>query len=126
MTKQEKIEKIKQLLEELETEETEEETPIFPRSAIVFDIDRQRYCLNSHATTPERIIPYALACTAAVDIPDAKWAAVDENGTMLWYKDEPKMYERMWNGLFCTYPMGDAYMLPCKVDNWKNAKWRIR
>ena len=129
MTKQEKIKKIKQLLEELETEETEEteeETPIFPSSAIVFDIDRQRYCLKSHATTPGRINPCSLACTVAVDIPDAKWAAVDKDGTMYWYTDEPYIRKGYWKGNLCSNPSQRVSTLPCPVDDWKQAKWRIR
>jgi len=83
---------------------------------------------NGNTNKPGRISPYALACIVAVDIPDAKWAAVNFEGDMHWYEEEP---ESIIAGKWYTkkgpcHSETGPYRVPCNVENWKEAKWRIR
>jgi hypothetical protein len=42
---------------------------------------------------------YILACTANTRISDTIWSAVDKDGTMRWYKEEPKLEAGIWSGM---------------------------
>jgi hypothetical protein len=129
MTKHKKIKKIKQLLEKLETDETEEtgkKNINIPMRAIVYDKYNLIYREKCQAFAPVQLNPQVLADTVAVNIPDAIWAAIDKDGKMCWYTDKPKLGKDAWLGVICRDVNRDVFSIPCPVDDWKSAIWRIR
>jgi hypothetical protein len=126
-TEDKKLEKIKQLLEKLETEETVKETANIPKFALVFDMVNGEYRFMHESQYADQIAPLILASTIGARISNAKWAAVDSEGDMYWYESEPKPISGKWRSAICLSDSeGNLYRVPCEVNNWKNAKWRIR
>jgi hypothetical protein len=125
MTKKEKLKKIDQLLEELEKEE---ETTNIPKFALVLDAADGEYRFMYESQYPDQIAPQVLACTNGARIPNAVWAAMDRDGIMQWYEDEPHcgIAGEWYSEKGPCHFEGKAYRVPCPMDDWKEVKWRIR
>ena len=74
-----------------------------------------------------KIPPEVLAATVAARIPGAKWAAVDKDSTMYFYTDEPVRSStyNCWFSPKCKDTISNPYCIPCPVEDWKKAKWRL-
>jgi len=74
-----------------------------------------------------KLTPEVLAATVGARIPGAKWAAVDKDSTMYFYTDEPVRSStyNCWFGPECKDTISNPYCIPCPVDGWAIAKWRL-
>lgn len=94
------------------------------------------YCDMKGCTRAAEILkltPEVLAATVGSRIPDAKWAAVDKDGQMFFYSDEPILpdsfetshWVSMWEGQVCRIE-SNTPTIYCPVDDWTKAKWKLK
>jgi len=74
-----------------------------------------------------KLRPEVLAATVGARILGARWAAVDENEAMYFYKDEPTkpLADNRWYGPKCADNFHNPYRICCPVDDWTRAKWML-
>jgi len=128
MTKEEKLKKIKEILNEGENEEIEEikKAANISKYALVLNLDNGEYQFMYNGRYTDQIDPQILACTVGARILGAIWAAVDSDGNMYWYPEEPIAISDEWS-TSTGHCLGiKISSIPCKVDDWKKAKWKIR